>query len=528
MKIIIAFGIIFFIVPEVETHAYSNPITFYFEDVDEDQNEIAGEIVYYQDAEFYFLNKENEKVGEIPVEKSTNNRSFIPTNTKLPVGALRIGAFGVREFDRDILYGVAPIFDGAWHSFVGDVTFYDTDLSKGGYGGYIEWTGPEYKGNLHGYEITVRQGDQKRDETLAIVPVNEGTTYRYELPSNTKIDDFKSAVIYGRNEIGDPTPAGMGFTMLDRYEINLLSKGIADLGERINVTVYNSPQSSKYNSVFLSTYSDEGRQNTQYSSLVAILDENENVISFVGELNEMNFFYKFPKDFPFPATSKYIGVYWKSHATGEIIGKSIKKLPDDLVSPPGNVEPISKPLQSSQVTIRPAGIHQYFVEVTNLPQDSELKVYGDQKNLLHSAIITAESYTKLLKVNDSQINQLQFSIVEKGSLESNPLSVAINSSKWIYLEEEINIPTNKEWVIKFNESVNLQDLTNEKIYILDSNGEKVPVHISGNIDYTNLTLQLKKPFENGHTYYIYVEDSVRNQSNQALGHGYIKKFIIQP
>lgn len=516
-KLILALTLIILIVPHPKSSAATS-----FEDEDLDLNEISGIIYDAYEQDYYFLDQDNNKLGKVPLERSEEfSGAKIPMNTPLPKGALRIGTFDTWFPDELIDY--VAIFEGPWHSFVGDATFYDTDNSKGEYGGYIEWTGPKYKGNLHDYIIEIRPKNTTKKETLAVAPTVEGTKQQFKLPDNTKIENLEEATIWGRNILGDYTPSGMVMAIPDKYEINNLSSDV-DLGDTLRVSVHNStygiPEDIK-NFVWVSGYSSEGVHNKSNSSLLTILDANQNVLEFVGEIGKINFQYKFPKNFNFPNNSKYIGVFWKS-STGEILGKAIQELPENLNIP---VEQKSTPLNKNQVSVLPAGEGKYFINFSNLVTESELKVY-DGDELLDTQIASKSSFTKLFSLNSS-INKLSFSIVEPGKQESDKLIVSIQNNDWVYFDKEINVATDKVWKIKFNKSTNLNDLTTEYIYILDSTGAKFPINITPNEDGTIIDIHSDIPFQSGNQYYIYVEKNLTSKNGIPMKQGYIKAFTTK-
>lgn len=131
-----------------------------------------------------------------------------------------------------------------------------------------------------------------------------------------------------------------------------------------------------------------------------------------------------------------------------------------------------------------------------------------------------QEYSKDIFIKDSYLYYSVNDIKKKILIGS----IGEEDSDYLEWEEKINVPSNKEWKIKFNYPIDKSKLDNKNIYIKDSEGNIIEnTNLYFNNDKT-VSIQPSKKYDNG-VYYLYIEN-IKSITGKKLKKDVKMKFTV--
>lgn len=189
-----------------------------------------------------------------------------------------------------------------------------------------------------------------------------------------------------------------------------------------------------------------------------------------------------------------------------------------------------------QITTNPLNIEADFIERTKITLPIDASKLPSSKDELDKFL---SSLAVVVQHSDRE------NVIDKGTIiyseSGNPTGISIKTDKFgrfalIELPENYfegrttvipdKVSPDKEWQIKFTKAADPDTITNENVYVVDSNGNRVEVNIS--YDSANiLTVTPVNSYESGETYYLYISKNVIAKDKTFLVNKLRYEFTIK-
>lgn len=161
-----------------------------------------------------------------------------------------------------------------------------------------------------------------------------------------------------------------------------------------------------------------------------------------------------------------------------------------------------------------------------------------KENNISKLVISMDELNKVLSVDsitmkfgfDDKSNWISFNSSQLKPLldSSNNNTKVVDDGDFVLLKEVDDVDVNKDWTIKFKDSVDEKSLDDSKIFVLDENNQiiNVNLYLDGNNDKQVIVKHINS-YESGKTYRIYITKDVKSKRNQNLGKAILFKFTTK-
>lgn|GEM_PF-5403087 len=99
------------------------------------------------------------------------------------------------------------------------------------------------------------------------------------------------------------------------------------------------------------------------------------------------------------------------------------------------------------------------------------------------------------------------------------------ANDWQTWDAATNVPQNKTWTIKFNQSVDPASIS-QSVYVMDSNNQIFSMTAYPSVDGKSVSVLASSFYEPGETYCLYISDSLKSSSGEPLKSKTKKYFTI--
>lgn len=95
----------------------------------------------------------------------------------------------------------------------------------------------------------------------------------------------------------------------------------------------------------------------------------------------------------------------------------------------------------------------------------------------------------------------------------------------VKIRRKSDIPSNKEWSIKFSKSIDNNTIKKENVRILDSKNKSLPIEVNSNGELVNIIPPLEG-YSDGETYTLHINRDIKSKDGKALNNSIQMEFTI--
>lgn len=128
-------------------------------------------------------------------------------------------------------------------------------------------------------------------------------------------------------------------------------------------------------------------------------------------------------------------------------------------------------------------------------------------------------------LNQNQLQKLNIDI--SGEQIHTLDDILHGDDEFLPIINDVEVHDNMIWTIEFNDEMNPSTITNKTLFILNSDGERVPTLIINDSMRTINILAPVDKYEVGETYYLYLTNEIESSTGEKMQERFILQFFIQ-